>query len=869
QDLTPQQQQQEVDRQAIAIAKAPFGLAQGPLLRTRLLRLDACTHVLCVCLHHIIADGWALGIFIRELTALYDALQAGRPSPLAPLTVQYVDYGLWQRQRLQGDKGDRHLQYWQQQLQDAPTLLALPTDYPRPPVQSLNGARHPIKLGQPLTQAVKHLGQAAGATVFMTILAAFKVLLYRYTHQQDLLVGTPVANRNQVATEGLIGVLVNTLAIRTQLQAEESFQTLLQQVRDRVIEANTHQDLPFEKLVEVLQPDRSRSYAPLLQVMLTVQNLPLDPHTCGNLTLQVEPLATDTIQFDLMLNLVESADGLQGWLEYNTDIFAAATIERMAQHLHGLLEQVVAAPDCAIAQFSLLTPPEHQLLASWNNTQVDTPAEPSIQQLFEAQVARTPDAIAVVFESQALSYRALNTRANQLAHHLQTLGVTAENLVGVYMERSLEMIVGLLAILKAGGVYVPLDPSYPQARLQFMVEDTQVPVLLTQTQCLAKLPALPARIVVVDRDWATIAQAPDQNPAQPTITRDHLAYVIYTSGSTGQPKGVCVTHGGVIRLVIDPGYVTLCDRDVFLQLAPISFDAATFEIWGALLNGAKLVLYPKPKPDLDILAAILQQEAVSILWLTAGLFHLVVEQRLDSLIGVKQILAGGDVLSPQQVQKALAALPNATLINGYGPTENTTFTCCYTIPALIEANRSILIGTPIANTQVYLLDAHLQLVPIGVAGELYIGGDGLARGYLNQPALTAERFIDNPFGPGRLYKSGDLARYLPDGNLEYLGRIDHQVKLRGFRIELGEIEAVLNRHNQVQQSVVVLREDSPGDKRLIAYFVGDDTLEKEYLYIHLKAQLPDYMVPSAIMPLASLPLTPNGKIDRQALPAPT
>ncbi|MEM8546440.1 MAG: amino acid adenylation domain-containing protein, partial [Cyanobacteria bacterium P01_H01_bin.119] len=679
----------------------------------------------------------------------------------------------------------------------------------------------------------------------------------------DVLVGIPVANRNQVVTERLIGVLVNTLALRTHLQPELSFRQLLQQVRDTVIEANANQDLPFEKLVEVLQPKRSRSYAPLVQVLLTVQTLPLETHRSGALTLQPEPIFTHTTQFDLVFNLVESADGLRGWLEYNTDIFAAATIERLVNHFQVILAHSVAEPDEAIAQIPLLTPSKRQQLLAWNATQVDYPPDLSIPQRFEHQVERTPEAIAVSFESETLTYRELNARANQLAHYLQTLGVKAETLVGVYMERSLEMMVGLLGILKAGGAYVPLDPSYPSARLQFMLADTQIPVLLTQKRLLDNLPAHTAQTVLLDGDGVQYRHFPKQN-LRPITASEHLAYVIYTSGSTGQPKGVCATHRGVIRLVIDPGYVSICDRDIFLQLAPVSFDAATFEIWGALLNGAKLVLYPKPLPDLDTLALILQAEEISILWLTAGLFQLVVEQQLAALTPVKQLLAGGDVLSPQHVQKAGAALPHCTLVNGYGPTENTTFTCCHTIAAIADTDRSIPIGRPINNTQVHILDGQLQPAPIGIAGELYIGGDGLARGYLNRPELTAERFIANPFGPGRLYKSGDLARFQPDGNLEYLGRLDHQVKLRGFRIELGEIEAVLSRHGQVHQSIVVACEDEPNQKRLVAYVVGDITPEAVQTY--LSEHLPAYMVPSAIVPLDHLPLTPNGKIDRQGLP---
>ncbi|MEL6935362.1 MAG: condensation domain-containing protein, partial [Cyanobacteria bacterium J06607_17] len=539
------QQQQQIDYHASAIAKDPFDLAKGPLLRSRLLQLDTNSYILCLCLHHIIADGWALGIIIRELTALYEAFQADRPNPLPPLSIQYIDYGMWQRDWLEGENSQRHIQYWQRQLEGAPTVLELPTDYPRSPVQTTQGGRQAVALTPKLTQSLKDLGKSEGATLFMTVLAAFNVLLYRYTEQTDLVVGAPVANRNQVATEQLIGVLINTLALRTQLEPDCSFRQLLQQVRDVVIEANAHQDLPFEKLVDVLQPERSRSYAPLLQVLLTVQNLPFQAYPCGDLTIHPEPIFTGTTQFDLVLNLGEFADGLTGWLEYNTDIFAADTIQRLVEHLTEILIHCATTPDCNISAMPLLTAQERQLMEDWNNTLAKYPQNQAAHQLFEAQAEKTPDAIALILGSERLSYRDLNIRANQLAYTLQQQGVGLETLVGVCVSRSMDMVIAVLAILKAGGAYVPLDPKYPTERLQFMLKDSQVGVLLTQTHLLESLPDTDAEIICLDKAFT---DQPKRSPNPVDVTADNLAYVIYTSGSTGKPKGVLSTHGGLCNL---------------------------------------------------------------------------------------------------------------------------------------------------------------------------------------------------------------------------------------------------------------------------------------------------------------------------------
>jgi len=872
QGLSPEAQQSEVKRLKVATATTPFDLTQSPLLRTCLLTLGPDAHILYLCFHHITTDGWALQIFVQELSILYRAFQQDLPSPLKPLKVQYADYAVWQRQHLQDSQSDRHLHYWQQQLEGVPTVLELPTDYPRPPVQSLKGARYPLKLGLSLTQALKQLSQAEGVTLFMTILTAFNGLLYRYTGQTDLLVGAPVANRNQIATEGLIGVLVNMLALRTQLQGDLSFRQLLQQVKATVVAANAHQDLPFERLVDVLQPQRSRSYAPLLQIILTVQTAPVETYTCGDLILQPAPLYTETTQFDLSLHLLETADGLQGSIEYNTDLFAAATIHRMANHLQMMLGKSVASPDCPIAQVLLLTPGERQqVLQQWNETQTPMPKTACIHQLFEQQVERTPNQEAVVFEQERLSYHELNVRANQLAHYLKAAGVGPETLVGVCLERSVDMVVSLLGILKAGGAYVPLDPSYPPERLRFVLENARVPILITQASLQQQLPPHTAQLICLEKASAAIATQAPVNP-KATTTPLNLAYVIYTSGSTGQPKGVMNQHHGVCnRLLWMQLAYSLVPEDRVLQKTPFSFDVSVWEFFWPLFVGASLVVArPEGHKDPTYLTDVLAQERITTVHFVPSMLAVFLQHRPEiPLPHLKRVICSGEAL-PQPLQAAFFDQFEPAICglhNLYGPTEAAIDVTAWQCQPE-SASGSVPIGRPIANTQIYLLDQHFQPVPVGIAGELHIGGIGVARGYLSRPALTAEKFIPNPFGEGRLYKTGDLARYRADGSIEFLGRIDHQVKLRGFRIELGEIEAILDHNAEVHQSVVLIREDIPQYPQLVAYVVGAADLDTAYLRSHLRDQLPEYMVPGAIVPLANLPLTPSGKVDRQSLPAP-
>jgi amino acid adenylation domain-containing protein/non-ribosomal peptide synthase protein (TIGR01720 family) len=857
---------------ARAQIQQPFDLSSSGLIQASVLKLTQTEHILLLRIHHIVWDGHSEHVLVKELAAFYTAYSNGLSLELPELPIQYADFAVWQRQRLQGDVLESQLAYWKQKLEGAPALLELPTDRVRPLTQTFQGASYRQVLSKEVTEALMILSQRQGVTLFMTLLAALKTLLYRYTGQSDICVGTPYAGRERAEIEELIGLFVNTLVLRTDISGNPSFEELLLKVREVALGAYAHQDLPFEKLVEQLQPARSLSYTPLCQVMFALFRLrpQIDLEGLTGSTVAVE---TATEKFDLTLEFFNTASGLIGDWKYNTDLFDASTIARMTGHFQTLLEGIVANPQQRVSQLPLLTLRErHQLLVEWNNTTKEYPSDKCIHQLFEEQVERSPDAIAVVFEEEQLTYLQLNQRANTIAHHLRTLGVGPEVLVGICVERSLEMIVGLLGILKAGGAYVPFDPSYPQERLRYMLEDSGVQVLLTFAWLVESLPKHNVRIVCLDTDWKTINQHNQENLTSGVIANT-LAYIMYTSGSTGLPKGVSVIHRGVVRLVKGANYADLSAEQVFLQVAPISFDASTFEIWGCLLNGARLVIFPSSTPSLEQLGQAIGQYQITTLWLTAGLFHLMVDERLEDLKPLRQLLAGGDVLSVPHVQKFLLKRGECKLINGYGPTENTTFTCCYPLTKPTQFGNSVPIGRPIANTQVYVLSAQLQPVPIGVPGELYIGGDGLALGYLNRADLTDEKFIPNPFSnePGsRLYKTGDKARYLPDGNIEFLGRLDNQVKIRGFRIELGEIEAALAQHPGVRETVVIAREDVPGHKYLAGYTVPnhESAIASSDLRSFLKEKLPDYMIPGAFVYLDALPLTPNGKVDRFVLPIP-
>ncbi|HEX5870238.1 MAG TPA: amino acid adenylation domain-containing protein, partial [Longimicrobium sp.] len=859
----------EATRRASEGAARPFDLAAGPLFRAALLRLDAGEHLLLVAMHHAVSDGWSMGVLLGELSALYAAFVEGRDAALPALPVQYADYAVWQREQLRGDLLDGQLAYWTDQLAGAPALLELPTDHPRPAVQTYRGAYEQVALAAGLPERLRALGRRESATLYMVMLGALQVLLAKYSGSADVVVGSPIAGRTRREVEPLIGFFVNTLVLRTDLSGDPTFREVLRRVRESTLGAYEHQDVPFEKLVAELQPERSLSHSPLFQVMLTLADAQELGASLPGLRIGRVEAERATTKFDLTLAVASEADRFEAVLEYSTDLFERATVQRMLRHLERVLEQVSADADLRLSQLELPDEAERGLVVeTWNQTAVEYPADRGIAALFAEQAAAAPDAVALEIGDESLTYAQLNERANRLAHHLVGLGVGPESRVGICLERGPDLIVAILAALKAGGAYVPLDPAYPAERLAFMLADSAVAVLLTQASLRDALPARDGvRTVSIDGEREQIERESAENPTEAS-TAGSLAYVMYTSGSTGTPRGVAVEQRSVVRLVRGANYVALGPDEVILGAAPVSFDASTFEIWGALLNGGRVVLVPGTNPSLEELGRTLTRHGVTTLWLTAGLFQVMVDERLDDFAGVRQLLAGGDVLSVAHVKKFLAAAPACRLINGYGPTENTTFTCCYTVPDRWRGG-AIPIGTPISSTRVYVLDPALRPAPLGVPGELYAAGAGVARGYVNRPALTAERFIPDPFSaePGaRMYRTGDRARWRADGVVEYLGRVDAQVKVRGFRIELGEIETVLRRHDGVIDCVVVAREDVPGDRRLAAYIVGD--ADAEALRAHLRQSLPDYMVPGAFVSLESLPLTPNGKIDRRALPEP-
>ncbi|MGD9851499.1 MAG: amino acid adenylation domain-containing protein [Nitrospirales bacterium] len=859
----------------------PFDLSTVPLWRGQLLRLGPEEHVLLLTLHHLITDGWSMRIFFQELSALYQTQITGKQTVLPALPLQYADFSIWQRQWIHGEVLERQISYWRTQLANAPPTLDMPTDFARPSQISYRGGYRTFTLSPALTHKLNVFSRQEGVTLFMSLLAAFQLLLARHTGQWDILVGTPIAGRTHTELEGLIGFFVNTLVLRTRFTGRESFRELVRQVRETCVQAYTHQDLPFEKLVETLQPVRDPSRHPLFQVIFQLHQADsLAELTLENL--EVAPIQSkrSTAKFDLSLGLLLRGETLHGTVTFNTELFESETITHLITHYQMLLESLVAAPTHPVCHLPILPEPEkRQLLAEWNPPLSSEPLTHCVHDLFDAQATSSPESIAVVCEDQYLTYSQLTARSNQLAHFLRQQGVKPEVRVGVYLERGVNLIISFLAILKAGGAYVPLDPSTPPDRLRFILENAGVAIVLTSatlqerlTACFALIdaPSTSKPLVIdLDNDWAPCL--PEHALFnQQTVHAENLAYVMYTSGSTGQPKGVSIPHRAIVRLIYNPTYIPWPSQVTCLQLASPSFDAATFEIWACLIHGGKLVLAPHLLPSFDELGRLLQEQQISLLWLTAGLFHQLVDWNLKMLSPVHTLLAGGDVLSPLHVQQIAKQLPTCQLVNGYGPTENTTFTCCFSIPTDGHVGETIPIGRPIPQTQIYVLDNHQELMPLTGAGELYIGGLGLARGYQHQPGLTAAQFIPHPFSlvPGaRLYRSGDIGRHRKNGTIEFLGRRDHQVKIRGYRIECGEIETVLTMHPAVREVIVLPREDGVGNKRLVAYIVleGESAPPLSELRDFLGHTLPAYMIPSGFVFLDAFPLTPNGKVNRDKL----
>ncbi|MBA2672824.1 amino acid adenylation domain-containing protein, partial [Ramlibacter sp.] len=851
----------------LAEARTPFDLAQAPLLRVQLLRRSAGDHLLLLTMHHIVSDGWSMGVLVRELGVLYAAQLQGQDGELAPLPMQYADYTQGQREQLQGPALARQLAYWTRQLAGASGLLALPTDHPRPAVQRHRGARHRFAIGAALTARLKAFTHSRQATPFMALAAVFAVLLARHAGQQEVSLGTAVANRGQSRTRRLIGFFVNTLVLRIGLDADERFGDLLARVKDTALQAFAHQDLPFERLVETLRPERHAGHTPLVQAMLVLQNAPaVRPELLG-LDVRQLPLDNGSSKFDVLLELIEQqGGGLAAELEYDTDLFEADSIAQLARRFVWLLDQALAAPETKLMQLPLLPPNHHRrIVVEWNATQQAYPCGgQTLDRLLQAQALRTPHHTALVFEGEQLTYAQLDARANRLAHWLRAQAVGADVPVGVRMERGIGMVVALLAIMKAGGAYLPLDPDYPAERLDYMVRDAQPALVLTQ------------------ETWPepSSLQALPETAPEPTARPGSLAYVIYTSGSTGRPKGVGVPHEGIVnRLLWMQQAYGLVPEDRVLQKTPFSFDVSVWEFFWPLIAGAALVVArPGGHQDPDYLLEVLAGERISTMHFVPPMLDSFLERaggQARRAAALKRVLCSGQALPRELQDRFFQVLPGVELHNLYGPTEasvDVTFWACDAASPL----SSVPIGRPVANTQMHVLDAHLNPVPVGVAGELYIAGVQLARGYLHQPALTAERFVPNPFGaPGaRMYRTGDLARYLADGGIDYLGRIDHQVKIRGLRIELGEIEAVLAAQPGVRDAVVLAREDVPGDQRLVAYVLAaagegpNSPARIAELRAALGKHLPGYMVPAHYVVLQELPLTPNGKVDRKALPPP-
>jgi amino acid adenylation domain-containing protein len=876
---TPEAVRKELERRIEEEIRIPFDMRAGRFLRARLIRWGAADHLLVLTLHHVAADGWSSGILLDELARLYEAFLQARPSPLPELPIQFADFATWQREQMQGDRLDQQLGYWLERLGDAPAVLELPTDRPRPRVQTFEGAIRSFTIPHAVVAPLLELGRAEQATLFMTLLAAFKVLLQRCSGQDQIVVGSPIANRTRPELEGLIGPFANTLALRTDLSGEPTFRDLLRRVRETALGAYAHQDLPFERIVEELQPERHLGYSPVFQVLFVLQNAPTA--AIGDAPPEQDQflaVSTGTAKFDLTLILTETRRGISAALEYDVHLFDPATAERLISRYQTLLAGAAADPDTPIRKLPLLADDELEEVTHGLNRTRAAWDDRCVHQLFESQVERTPEAVAVEYAGTTLTYRQLDRRANQLARLLRQMGVGPEVRVGSFMERSLEVVVALVAILKAGGVYTPLDPSYPQERLAFMAEDSRVRVILTCEPLAAALPPVEVPKILLDRETARFAEQ-DSADLENLTTPQNLAYVMYTSGSTGRPKGVAIRHCTMANLFpwqkarFRPSAAA---RTV--QYTSLSFDVSFQEMMNTLCTGGVLVMMPEQlRREPTGVAGFLVDQHIERLFLPFTTLHHLCEafEALDRYpMTLREIVSTGEQmrLTPP-IRRALARIGDCVLHNQYGPTE-THFATGFPLrgdphgwPALP------LVGRPLHNTRVYILDRHLQPVPLGVAGEVFIAGVPVARGYLERPRQTAEKFLPEPWFEGpdaRMYRTGDLARFRPGGDIEYLGRMDYQVKVRGFRIELGEVEAILAKHPRVQSAVAVAWDGEQGGKRLVAYVVATEGAEvtRPELRRFLAERLPEYMVPTTFIVCDRLPLSPNGKVDRRALSRP-
>ena len=871
-----------IHEQALQESARPFNLAEGPLLRLTLLQFSESDHVLILTLHHIVSDNWSTGLLVAEIMQLYEAFLENRAPDLPELSVQYADFSAWQRKWLQGKTLDNQVEYWKKQLQNIPAVLEFPLDHPRPAYQTSNGDSITFQLSADTRRALVDLSRQQDVTLFMTLLAIFEVLLYRYSGQTDICIGSPIANRNRSETEFLIGFFVNTLVLRADFSGNPPFTSFLQRVKEDALGAFAHQDLPFETLVEALQPERNMSHSPLFQMMFVLNNAPIKKLQLPELEISLIEIENKTTKFDLILNITETDEGLKGKLEYNTDLFNAGTMQRLVEHYQILTQSVLKKPQMQVAELPLLTNEEQVWLTrEWNRPSAEYKETTTLPDLLEKQAAHSPKAIALNIAEKEYSYADLSHRAQQLATFLINRGLQKGQFVGIYAHRSVEMIVGLLATLRAGGIYLPLDPAYPGERIAFMINDTGANYILTEQALVKQLPKTVADVVLLDKDWPQIEQA--ESATSPEIMPDDLAYIIYTSGSTGQPKGVLVEHGIIANHCLDMAdYYELTPEDHVLQFAALNFDASLEQIFPTLIRGARLVMRDDEIWPISTFHQKMLDYRLSVINPpTAYWAQLAKEwaQKKDPIeIGrLRLVIAGGDVLSMDALSDWHGLnLNTVRLINAYGPTECIITATTYDIPNdfLKGAHlQRVPIGRPRANRDCYVLDQNGQLVPVGVPGELYIGGTALARGYLNRNDLTEKVFLKKtlPYSrASRFYKTGDLVRFLPDGNLDFLGRVDQQVKVRGFRIELGEIETALRQHAEIKEAVVAALPEASGQKRLVAYFVTHDAknLASEQLRAFLSRILPEYMIPSLFIQLEAMPLDPSGKINRRALPQP-